>query len=170
MKKLDLVGKRYGMLEVVSETERPAHVKRKGSFWLCQCDCGNQTIVEGSNLGVRTSSCGCKRKEAMLNNRKHKTTINSGLSKTRLYYIWNSMKQRCHNHKSKDYRHYGLRGIRVCDDWRNNFTSFRDWAISNGYTDELTIDRIDVNGNYEPLNCRWVTMAEQNRNKRKKEE
>lgn len=89
-----------------------------------------------------------------------------GKSNTKLYRVWNSMKQRCYNSNDKFYFCYGERGIKVCDEWRKDFKSFYDWAMRNWYQENLTIDRIDVNGNYNPSNCRWVSMKEQNKNKR----
>lgn len=89
-----------------------------------------------------------------------------GLKGTRLYNIWHSMKQRCHYSLSKDYQRYGGRGITICDEWENDFMSFYNWAMRNGYNSNLTLDRIDVNGNYEPSNCRWVSIKDQNNNRR----
>lgn len=88
-----------------------------------------------------------------------------GLCDTRIYRIWKNMKQRCYNPKNPRYNFYGKIGVKVCDEWKNNFISFYKWSIENGYQDNLTIDRIDVNGNYEPSNCRWITNKEQQFNK-----
>lgn len=93
--------------------------------------------------------------------------VKHGDSHTRLYYVWGTMKTRCYNPNTKDYKYYGGRGIAVCEEWRTNFSAFKEWALANGYAPELTIDRVDVDGDYCPENCRWVTRAEQNRNQRK---
>jgi hypothetical protein len=102
-------------------------------------------------------SCGCLRKAG-----SHRT---HNLSDTRLYRIWGNIKSRCYNTNIRQYKDYGARGITVCNEWLNSFEVFYEWAMANGYSEELTIDRIDVNGNYEPSNCRWITMKEQSKNR-----
>lgn len=128
-----------------------------------QCECGTITEpVVGSNLRNGTSkSCGCVKTEAI----KKRANYNSNRYK-RLYSIWHGMKQRCYWEKYKQFQDYGGRGIIVCPEWKDNFEAFRDWALNNGYADDLTIDRIDNDGNYETSNCRWATKADQNRNRR----
>lgn len=131
------------------------------SLWLCDCECGKSTIVTTADLKRgHVKSCGCLQK---LTIRKLKTT--HGNSYSRLYTIWESMKQRCYNPNSKEYLRYGGRNIVMCEEWRNNFENFYQWSINNNYSDILTIDRIDNDGNYEPNNCRWSTFISQQNNR-----
>ena len=153
-KKINLTGKQFGSLIVVKEAERRNNHRR----WFCKCSCGKYVIkVQEDLLDGSSYSCGCLYKKG-----KH------GKRNTRLYKIWDSMKQRCNNENHTRYKNYGGRGIKVCDEWNNKndgFINFYNWAIQNGYKDNLTIDRIDVNGNYCPENCQWITNQEQQENK-----
>lgn len=158
MKLNELTGQKFGRLTVL----RRAGTVNKRTRWECVCDCGNKVIVEAYNLTKgHTQSCGCLQKEAT-----SKASTTHGMRKTRLYRIWNCMHNRCYYSKYHAYKHYGGRGIVICKEWKDDFKVFADWAFSHGYADNLSIDRIDPNGNYSPNNCRWVTMETQNKNKR----
>jgi hypothetical protein len=153
-----MTNKRCGRL-IVKEF---AYTKSKKAYWVCKCDCGNTCVASGDRLrrGI-TKSCGCLSRELT---RKRLTTHNQ--SCTKLYFVRRSMIDRCGNEKSISYKNYGGRGIKVCDEWLNNQEAFFEWAYQNGYKEGLTLDRIDVNGNYEPSNCRWITQKEQCNNTR----
>ena len=155
----DLTGLRFGRLSVI---ERAGSNARRHATWLCRCDCGNTTVVSGADLrSGNTKSCGCYHDDV---SRVLRTS--HGSYGTKLYYVWLSMKGRCLNPKNKAYKNYGARGVTVCDEWLNNFESFQQWALSNGYEEGLSLDRIDNDAAYEPSNCRWVTSVVQNNNRR----
>jgi len=160
--KIKMVNLRFGRLKVISEANPAKDGHKK---WLCQCDCGNTTIVDGRDLRKgATRSCGCLLKEKSTE-RINKFNTKHGDAHTRLYHIWQGMKDRCFRIKNKHYKDYGGRGINICIEWLD-YIKFKKWALNNGYKKDLTIDRINPNGNYEPFNCRWITMQEQQRNKR----
>lgn len=154
-------GEKYCYLTVIKEVAKPTHLKDRHKFFECQCDCGAIKIISSTNIGRSIKSCGCHRFDSK--NVRHGYASHKIYDK--LYHTWNGIKYRCYNPNSKDYKHYGGRGVRMCNEWLNDFMTFRSWALENGFSENLTIDRVDVNGNYEPSNCRWVTVAEQNRNK-----
>ncbi len=161
---IDIIGQRFGKLLVIDRSED--HIYPNGRHDLqykCKCDCGTEVVVLGIHLrSGHVKSCGCYRRETTAKNMAtHKMT------NTRIYAIWKNMKQRCSNPNRKDYSLYGGRGISVCKEWINNFNAFLSWSIDSGYDNTLSLDRIDVNGDYEPKNCRWVTQKKQCNNTRR---
>ena len=159
MKRIDITGQRFGRLIAIKSTR----VQGKQTYWECMCDCGSVVEISLGNLrSGNTTSCGCALKDSLI-----KRNLTHNLSKTKLYYVHNTMRQRCGNPNNTSYPRYGGRGITVCEEWMN-FESFYNWAIESGYKEGLSIDRIDNDGNYEPSNCRWETPVNQARNRRAK--
>lgn len=155
-KLIDLTGQRFNKLTVIRRAENDKYGMTR---WECLCDCGNKKIVSKSNLkSGHVQSCGCLIK---INN----GTRTHGATKTRLYQVWCNMRRRCEDSKSSQYKDYGGRGITVCEGW-HDFAQFQTWALSNGYTDNLTIERKDVDGDYEPNNCTWISKKDQANNRR----
>lgn len=180
----DLCGKHYGRLTVVGYD----HSSGGKRFYRCQCECGKEAIVRSDQLTTgKTASCGCFLSETRgknLQKGREKRPAKAGRpqrdgreerrkkyalkhEQPRLYRIWQSMKSRCLYKKNKCFHCYGGRGISICSEWLSSFDNFANWALKNGYSDALTIDRIDVDGNYCPENCRWLGISEQQKNKRK---
>lgn len=159
----DLTGQRFGRLTVICAS-RNKYNKRK--YWECECDCGNITFAYTHALiAGKVKSCGCLKDEI---NTKHGGCIGK---EERLYAVWRTMRQRCYDPHTANYKNYGARGIAVCDEWKNDYEAFRKWALANGYNETAKrntwlLDRIDNNGNYTPENCRFVTPTVNSRNRR----
>lgn len=160
---VDLTGKRFGRLVVLERSVINGNRKicKSGAMWRCLCDCGNiKDIPSGELTSGRTKSCGCLKHDMMSTHEK---------SNTKIYKIYKGIISRCYCKTATGYKNYGGRGITVCDEWlgEHGFENFYEWSMNNGYYDGLSIDRINVNGNYEPSNCRWITMKQQLRNTRR---
>ena len=162
----DLSGQIFGRWEVI----RPGGTsKSEGRMFWCRCECGTEKLVSGHSLKLgRSKSCGCLGEENRIRACTHHgcaRTVN-GVRPNKLYTIWSGMRDRCNNSSNVGYQWYGAKGVSVCEEWNNSFETFNEWANNNGYREGLSIDRINPFGNYEPSNCRWITLSEQAYNKR----
>jgi hypothetical protein len=159
---VDLTGQRFGRLTVLYRKDIFKKSGKKETAYMCKCDCGTERCIVAYNLkNGHTVSCGC---QSLENRTKARTTHH--LTGTRIYRIWRGMKTRCENKNDYHYEWYGARGIKVCEEWQT-FEPFYDWAMANGYKENLALDRIDNDGDYEPSNCRWATQKEQSNNTRR---
>lgn len=159
----DLTGKVFGRLTVIKldHLQKCKNSTKSRSYWLCKCECGNEKVVRSDCLTTgNTKSCGCLNKD-------RSNQITHGLSRTKIYHMYYGMLDRCYNTSSKAYKYYGARDIKVCESWKNDFKTFYDWGQNNGYEEGLTLERKDVNGNYEPSNCTWIPASEQPNNTRR---
>lgn len=156
---MDLKGQTFGRLTVISFSHKD---KREKFFWNCKCICGKEKVIRGEKLrSGNTRSCGCLQREV-----RGKAKRKHGMTNSKLYTIWLNMKSRCRYPGNTMYHNYGGRGIKYCDEW-NDFEEFKTWAENAGYKEGLSLERIDVDGNYEPENCKWIPISQQSLNQRR---
>ena len=164
MKAQNLVGQKFGRLTVVSRAPNDKYGK---TMWNCVCDCGNIKEKPVTSYSIKSGeviSCGCVKSERI--KKENQKRIKHGMTSTRLYRIWHSMKTRCYNPNDAHYKDYGSRGITICDEWKNDFIAFKQWATESGYSEKLSIDRKDNDKGYYPDNCRWTNIKVQANNRR----
>ena len=163
-----LIGKKINKLTILSAIRKKKNNDKRNNLYVTvQCECGNIKEIKYASIKAQTTiSCGCVHLQTLRNNGYIQKHGQSGNNQTKLYRIWKGLKSRCYTKTNPNYKYYGGRGIKVCDEWLSDYMNFYNWSITNDYQNDLSLDRIDNDGNYEPNNCRWTTAKEQANNKR----